>query len=91
VLLLFWLLAQRWGAVTREGVLVKVPLTHELLATLIGSRRPTVTIAVQKLARDQLLIRHDKDRWLLTTKAIQALGHAKATVDGPPRRALARS
>jgi CRP/FNR family transcriptional regulator, cyclic AMP receptor protein len=84
MLLLFWLLAQRWGAMTREGVLIKVPLTHELLATLIGSRRPTVTIAVQKLARDQLLIRHDKDRWLITAKAIQALGHTRPPWTAPP-------
>ena len=33
LLLAFWQLADRWGLVTREGTVVLVPLTHQLLAT----------------------------------------------------------
>lgn len=73
LLLLFWLLAERWGTVTPDGVAVKLPLTHQVLAMLVGSHRPTVTIALQKLARAELLIRESSHRWLLTNRAIQCL------------------
>src|SRR4029077_1973547 len=49
LLILFWLLAERWGTVGTEGVYVTLPLTHEVLSTLIGAHRPTVTIALQRL------------------------------------------
>jgi CRP/FNR family transcriptional regulator, cyclic AMP receptor protein len=45
LLMLFWLLAERWGRVGPDGVRVTLPLTHEVLAVLVGSHRPTVTIA----------------------------------------------
>ena len=51
LLILFWLLAERWGRVGTEGVYVTLPLTHEVLAMLIGAHRPTVTIALQRLTR----------------------------------------
>ncbi|HUA46507.1 MAG TPA: Crp/Fnr family transcriptional regulator [Solirubrobacteraceae bacterium] len=75
LLMLFWILADRWGTVSGEGVRVNLPLTHETLAMLVGSRRPTVTIALQRLARAGLLIRESNNRWLLTTRAIELLAH----------------
>jgi CRP/FNR family transcriptional regulator, cyclic AMP receptor protein len=75
LLMLFWILADRWGTVSGEGVWVNLPLTHETLAMLVGSRRPTVTIALQRLARAGLLIRESNNRWLLTTRAIELLAH----------------
>lgn len=73
LLLLFWLLAERWGTVSTEGVLVRLPLTHQVLAMLVGSHRPTVTIALQKLSRSHLLIRQSNNRWLLTNLAVDYL------------------
>jgi hypothetical protein len=73
ILLLFWLLAERWGAVSTAGVVVKLPLTHQVLAMLVGSHRPTVTLALQKLARRELLVRESSSRWLLTQKGIDCL------------------
>jgi CRP/FNR family transcriptional regulator, cyclic AMP receptor protein len=73
LLILFWLLAERWGTVASAGVYVTLPLTHEVLAMLIGSHRPTVTIALQRLTRSGLLIRERSDRWLLTNRGIEAL------------------
>lgn len=73
VLLIFWLLAERWGTVGPEGVLVRVPLTHQTLAMLAGSHRPTATIAVRTLARQRLLIRRGPDRWLITNEGLEAL------------------
>jgi hypothetical protein len=73
LLLLFWLLAERWGTVSPDGVVVKLPLTHQVLAMLVGSHRPTVTIALQKLSRAEMLMRQSPNRWLLTNHAIASL------------------
>jgi DNA-binding IclR family transcriptional regulator len=59
-------------------VRVTLPLTHETLAMLVGSRRPTVTIALQRLARAGLLTREHNHRWLLTTRAIELLAHPES-------------
>lgn len=75
LLILFWLLAERWGKVGTAGVYVTLPLTHEVLAMLIGAHRPTVTIALQRLTRAGFLIRERSDRWLLTNSAIETLAH----------------
>ena len=85
LLILFWLLAERWGRVGTEGVYVTLPLTHEVLAMLIGAHRPTVTIALQRLTRAGFLIRQRSDRWLLTNSAIETLKHPEQlglVVDG---------
>lgn len=78
LLILFWLLAERWGRVGTEGVYVTLPLTHEVLAMLIGAHRPTVTIALQRLTRAGFLIRERSDRWLLTNRAIETLEHPES-------------
>jgi CRP-like cAMP-binding protein len=78
LLMLFWILADRWGTVSPDGVRVTLPLTHETLAMLVGSRRPTVTIALQRLARAGLLVRERNHRWLLTTHAIELLAHPES-------------
>jgi CRP-like cAMP-binding protein len=87
LLILFWLLAERWGTVGTDGVYVTLPLTHEVLAMLIGAHRPTVTIALQRLTRAGYLIRVSSDRWLLTNSAIETLEHPESmglVVDGEP-------
>lgn len=73
LLLMFWLLANRWGTVTTDGVRVQLPLTHEILAMLVGAQRPTVTIGLQKLTQRGLLIRRSSSEWLLTNKAVEIL------------------
>ncbi len=78
LLMLFWLLAERWGYVGPDGVHVTLPLTHEVLAMLVGSHRPSVTIALQRLARAGLLTREGSDRWLLTNRAIEVLAHPES-------------
>lgn len=78
LLILFWLLAERWGKVSKDGVYVTLPVTHEVLAMLIGAQRPTVTIALQRLTRGGFLVRERRDRWLLTNKAIETLGQPES-------------
>jgi CRP/FNR family cyclic AMP-dependent transcriptional regulator len=65
ILALLWHLAGRWGRVTPEGVMLRAPLTHRLLAELIGARRPTVTTALGQLERTGSLSRRQGDLWLL--------------------------
>jgi CRP/FNR family transcriptional regulator, cyclic AMP receptor protein len=65
LLLLFWHLAAHWGRVTRDGVLIDLPLTHTQLALLVGSERPSVTTALGKLDRDGLIRRLENRCWLL--------------------------
>jgi CRP/FNR family transcriptional regulator, cyclic AMP receptor protein len=50
VLLALWQLADRWGKVTTEGVVVPVPLTHQLLAQITCLQRPTVSAALGHLS-----------------------------------------
>ncbi len=78
LLIFFWLLAERWGRVGPDGVHVSLPLTHDILAMLVGARRPTVTVGLQRLARSGLLVRERRDRWLLTQHAIDALAQPES-------------
>ena len=61
---LMWLLAELWGRVTTAGIRLRISLSHEVLGGLVGARRPTVTLALSKLAERGSLIRHD-DEWLI--------------------------
>lgn len=65
LLLLFWHLAQRWGRVSREGVRLDLPLTHQTLAKLVSAQRPTVTNALGVLRNRNLLLRGQDRSWLL--------------------------
>jgi hypothetical protein len=65
LLLAFALLGERWGTVTHDGVLLKLPLTHALLATICGVRRPSVTIALGAFEAEGVLTRVAEDAWLL--------------------------
>ncbi len=64
VVMLLWHLADRFGRVTAEGVLVPLRLTHEILAELLAARRPTVSAALASLERGGLLA-HNDEGWLL--------------------------
>ena len=57
LLALLWALADRWGRVTPEGVLVPLGLTHATIAELVGARRPSVSTALGELARRGVLRR----------------------------------
>lgn len=75
LLILFWLLADRWGRVGPDGILIHLPLTHEVLAMLIGAHRPTATVALKRLADLGFLVREATDRWLFTRRAVETLEH----------------
>jgi CRP-like cAMP-binding protein len=63
--LVLWHFADRWGTVRPEGVMLDLPLTHELLAAVIGARRPSVSAAVSRLIDEDLIRPQPRSRWLL--------------------------
>lgn len=65
LLIALWGLAYQWGRVCRDGTIVDVPLTHELLGNLVGARRPSVTHALTALAERGAIARHGSRGWLL--------------------------
>jgi CRP/FNR family transcriptional regulator, cyclic AMP receptor protein len=62
--LFFWEMADRWGRVTPDGVRLTLPLTHELIADLVGAQRPSTSTALGRLGRAGRVVRHE-DHWLL--------------------------
>jgi hypothetical protein len=64
--LALWQLAERWGRVVPDGVLLPIALTHATLGRLVGASRPTVTLALQSLSRDRAVRRREDGSWLLT-------------------------
>lgn len=67
--LLLWQLADRWGRVTLDGVVLPVNVTHEMLGRLIGARRPSVTTALRRLGAAGKVTRRT-DGWLLRESAM---------------------
>jgi len=55
-------LARSYGRVGTDGLLLDLPLTHELLAELIGSTRETVTRALARLAHEGI-VRQERGRY----------------------------
>ena len=51
LLLTLWHLAERWGRVHPDGIVVPLPLGHQRLADLVGAHRPSVTTAMGDLTR----------------------------------------
>jgi CRP/FNR family cyclic AMP-dependent transcriptional regulator len=57
LLLVLWDLADRWGKVRPDGVHVPIPLRHHQLAALVASLRPSVTLALRRLAEGGIVER----------------------------------
>jgi CRP/FNR family cyclic AMP-dependent transcriptional regulator len=73
LLVQFWHLAERWGKVGSTGISIPVPLTHEMLAKLVGATRPSVTTGLGRLAARGLLVRERSGVWRLSPEAREAL------------------
>jgi CRP/FNR family transcriptional regulator, cyclic AMP receptor protein len=65
LMLFFWHMADRSGRVRPDGVHVPLPVTHDVLAQLIGVQRPTVTSALRRLTDAGLVHRQPDKTWLL--------------------------
>jgi len=64
LLIVLWHFADRWGRVAHEGVKLPLPLSHGLLAGIVGARRPTVSTALGAL-RERGLVERTENGWLL--------------------------
>src|SRR5215207_10002023 len=82
LLALLWCLAERWGRVVPDGVLVSLRLSHRTLAAMVGARRPSVTTALGQLIARREIERRANGEWML-------LGHppeaGDARLDGAVR------
>jgi hypothetical protein len=66
--MLLWHLAARWGRVRSDGTVLRLRLTHAVLADLVAARRPTVTTALSELSR-RGLVKTDGETWVLSGEA----------------------
>ncbi len=66
LLALLWHLADRFGRVTSEGTHVPLSLSHSDLAELVGAQRPSVSVALKRLADDGLVSRAADRGWMLS-------------------------
>jgi CRP-like cAMP-binding protein len=65
LLVAFWHLAEQWGRVRPDGVLLPLRVTHEILGFLVGARRPSVTAALGRLAEQGLVRPQSDGGWVL--------------------------
>lgn len=75
-------LAERWGIVTQEGVVVPIPLTNEMMGAMIGARPPSVSTALRKLTQDKRVLRRRDGTWLLHPHALSAEAGQQPAVVG---------
>ena len=75
LLLTLWHLAERWGRVHTEGVVVPLPLSHQRLADLVGAQRPSVTTAMGDLTRAGTISRRDNGDWVLHGSPPEEIRH----------------
>jgi CRP/FNR family cyclic AMP-dependent transcriptional regulator len=71
--LFFWEVADRFGRVRPDGVVIDVPLTHEVVSHLVGARRPSVSAALARLEHEGRLHRSETG-WLLIGEPPQTGG-----------------
>ena len=65
VLMTMWHLAKRCGTRTEDGIVIPLPLTHQMVSELVGAQRPGVSVALSKLTTAGTLARTDDRGWLL--------------------------
>jgi CRP/FNR family cyclic AMP-dependent transcriptional regulator len=63
--LTLWHLAERWGRVHTDGIVVPLPLRHQRLADLVGAQRQSVTTAMGSLTRNGSISRRRDGNWVL--------------------------
>jgi CRP/FNR family transcriptional regulator, cyclic AMP receptor protein len=81
--LMLWQLADRFGNVTPEGLLVRLPFTHDQLGEMVGAKRSTVTLAVSQLVAEDRRRIPGRKQWLLPhheLTPLTALSHPDARV-----------
>jgi CRP-like cAMP-binding protein len=80
-------LARTYGRAVPGGVRIEFPLTHQLLADMVGSARETVSLALSELARAGLLRRQQRC-YTLRIGPHELFSTARWSDGAPERKAL---
>jgi CRP/FNR family cyclic AMP-dependent transcriptional regulator len=83
LMLTLWHLAERWGRVHTDGIVVPLPLSHQRLADLVGAHRPSVTTALGELVRAGSLSRRENGDWVLHGTPPRELRHHRLADASP--------
>lgn len=67
--MLLWHLADRWGHVRSDGIVIPIHIAHAHLADLLAAQRQTVTTAMSELARQGTIVPIGRGGWLLRGQA----------------------
>jgi hypothetical protein len=67
-------LGRSYGHVVRDGIRIDFPVSHALLAEMIGSSRETVTRAIDELQRAGFVARHGSTYRLLISPEASSVG-----------------
>ena len=73
LLALFWHLADRWGKVTPDHLVLPLRILHRTLGKMVGAERSTVSLALRQLSDAGLVTRRDDGAWLLSGDACEGL------------------
>jgi hypothetical protein len=65
VLFSMWHLADRCGERGETGMRIPLPLTHQMIADLLGAQRTSVSAAISRLSAEGLMSRTDGRGWIL--------------------------
>jgi CRP-like cAMP-binding protein len=65
LLVLFWHLAERWGRVSPDGIVLPLHLSHQMLGQLVGCQRASVTTALKAIEMSAAAKRRADGSWLL--------------------------
>jgi hypothetical protein len=90
LLTLLWLYAGRYGQRLTDGVVLPVRLSHQDLADLTGSQRPSVSSHLASLSASGEIVRRLDRTWLLRGAPPSELHDLRVRAEvGPPVRAAA--
>jgi CRP/FNR family cyclic AMP-dependent transcriptional regulator len=78
LLVLFAHLADRFGKVTPDGIVIAVTLSQDDLGKLVGATRQSVNLALRQLLDRGALARRQDDTWVLDQRALVAVEHLLA-------------
>lgn len=87
---LLWHLGERWGRVGTAGLIIPVALSHRMIGSLIGARRPTVSTAIARLADEDRVQRRPDGSWLLRQPEPPCVLSAFVTHPHPAVRTIER-
>jgi CRP/FNR family cyclic AMP-dependent transcriptional regulator len=76
-----WHMADRFGRVRPDGVVVPLHLTHAMLGLIVGARRPSVTAAMGRLVERRLVEPLDQGGWLLFGEPPQDIAPVPRTAE----------